>query len=260
MHDMTMRALCEALQSVGADVVMEPVAVFAQARAAALEMGATSSRIPPQWRRPDFSVRFPGGADGTDRLRYYEWKTCTLAEARYPTTNSRGGRWGAQGRADAEQAFYDRAEVGSGSGAARTLDNQILQLGGRVGPYQQRWRDIGGVTVLAMGAYGEVSRSVQDLLAAAANYGARHMWSKLGCETEAEARGRVGELLHTRCGTVFVTEQAYLLERRLYLAMPGGGDSDHRQVAVRERMQQQMDAVSSSHSHRGGVGSFEHWR
>ena len=242
-------------------MVREPVAVFAQARAAALAMGAATSRLSPQWRRPDFSVRFPGGADGTDRVRYYEWKTCTLAEARYPTTNSRGGRWGAQGRADAEQAVYDRAEVGSGSGAARTQDSQLgLQLGGRVGPYEQRWRDIGGVTVLAVGAYGEVSRSVQDLITAAANYGARRMWSQLGCETQAEARGRVGELLNTRCGTVFVTEQAHLLERRLYLAMPGGGESDQRQVTVRNRIIQQLETVSSSHAHRGGVGSGEHWR
>ena len=48
LHDMTMQALCEALQWVGADVVREPTAVFAQARAAALAMGVSGDfETPP---------------------------------------------------------------------------------------------------------------------------------------------------------------------------------------------------------------------
>ena len=64
-------------------------------------------------------------------------------------------------------------EAGSGDGAAQRADRTVNPglAGGVVGSIQARWRQLGGVTPLAVGAYGEVSASMCGLLAVATEYG-----------------------------------------------------------------------------------------
>ena len=100
----------------------------------------------------------------------------------------------------------------------------------------------GGVTPLAVGAYGEVSASVCELLAVATEYGATRLWRRLGCGSEAEARSLVGAALSARCGVAFVREQAHLLECRLHRAMPCARDA----AAVRERPAAEGDPLPVS--------------
>ena len=111
-----------------------------------------------QWARPDMRVRFPGKG-----WQYYELKTCNLSTSHYPATRARrdhitgraARRWGAQGRALAEQHVYDGdGQHGGGGGKARREDIAAGWRGEGPGPFQQRWQQIGGIKVLAVGAYG----------------------------------------------------------------------------------------------------------
>ena len=76
--------------------------------------------------------------------------------------------------------------------------------------------------MLAVGAYGEVSDTVRELLAEAAEAGAARLWRRHGCRTEQEALSMVASTLTARLGVAFVRAQAKLLRKRLHLAEPGG--------------------------------------
>ena len=177
-----------------------------------------------QWVRPDMRVRFPGKG-----WRYYELKTCMLSTSHYPTTRARrdargraGRRWGAQGRAQTEQRVYDGdGRHGVGGGKARTTDRETGWEGEGPGPFQRRWQEIGGIRVLAVGAYGEVSDSVRELLAEAAEVGATRLWRFCGCRTAQEALSVVASKMTARLGVAFVRAQAKLLRKRVHLAEPG---------------------------------------
>ena len=90
------------------------------------------------------------------------------------------------------------------------------------GPFQRRWQEIGGIKVLAVGAYGEVSDTVRELLAEAAEAGATRLWRRHGCRSEQEALSMVATALTARLGVAFVRAQAKLLRKRIHLAEPGG--------------------------------------
>ena len=76
--------------------------------------------------------------------------------------------------------------------------------------------------MLAVGAYGEVSDTVRELLAEAAEAGATRLWRRHGCRTEQEALSMVASTLTARLGVAFVRAQAKLLRKRVHLAEPGG--------------------------------------
>ena len=90
-------------------------------------------------------------------------------------------------------------------------------------------------TVLAVGAYGEVSESVMDLVATAAGHGAARMWSVMGCKSEADARSVISADIMATIGTAVVTAQARLLSKQISQhAMPTmATDNSRRAVAAR---------------------------
>ena len=151
-HDGTLAALVAALKWVGAVVNREVRHVFSGAVAAARAVagqdyggGGVNGAVGDQWKRPDFSVYFPGAGNGHGVVRYYEWKIATLNDTRYPVAreSNSGRRWGAQRRASAVHTDYDGAgAVGSGDGAARDADMAVNgRLGdGDVGSIRERWR------------------------------------------------------------------------------------------------------------------------
>ena len=127
-------------------------------------------------------------------------------------------------RALAEQHVYDGdGQHGVGGGKARRADIAAGWRGDGPGPFQQRWQQIGGIKVLAVGAYGEASDTVRELLAEAAEAGATRLWRRHGCRTEQEALSMVASALTSRLGVAFVRAQVKLLQKRLHLAELGGG-------------------------------------
>ena len=66
--------------------------------------------------------------------------------------------------------------------------------------------------VLAVGAFAEVSRSMHELLARAAEVGAIRLWRRHGCRSEKEAKSLVSTKLTARLGAAFVRAQAKLLD------------------------------------------------
>ena len=82
--------------------------------------------------------------------------------------------------------------------------------------------------MLAVGAYGEVSRGVDVLLRQAADYRATRSWRRFGYSSYAAAYSGTLTELYAVCGVAFVREQAHLLHRRLHLAMPVAVAERHR--------------------------------
>ena len=222
MHDEILTALQGALEWVGVEVQLEVRGVFV---AAAQQHRISLDGPAWQWARPDMRVRFPGGG-----WEYFELKTCTLADSHYPATRARRDEhgvaardWGAEGRARKEQRAYDGdGRHGLGGGKARAQDVELGWMGPGAGPFQRKWREIGGIKVLAVGAFAEVSRSLHELLARAADVGAVRLWRRHGCRSEKEAKSLVSTKLTARLGTAFVRAQAKLFKDRLHLAEPGG--------------------------------------
>ena len=88
--------------------------------------------------------------------------------------------------------------------------------------------------MLAVGAYGEVSDSVRELLAEAAEVGATRLWRFCGCRTAQEALSVVASKMTARLGVAFVRAQAKLLRKRVHLAEPGGAQRARDRVASAE--------------------------
>ena len=127
------------------------------------------------------------------------------------------------------------------------------------GPFQQRWREIGGITVVAVGAYGEMSRSLQALVARATECGAARHWRRHGCRTEREARSVVATKLTTRLGIAFVRAQAKLVHSRVHLAERGGAERERLRRARASYSQHLADV----HDHRAMsdyYGRPQRWR
>lgn len=91
------------------------------------------------------------------------------------------------------------------------------------------------MTVLAVGAYGEVPESAMDEVATSAGYGAARMWSVLGCKSEADARSVLSADIMATIGTTSVTAQARLLSKQVSQhAVPAmATDSSRRAVAAK---------------------------
>ena len=116
-----------------------------------------------------------------------------------------------------------------GGARARRADLAIWEAGAGsavpaqwVGPVQRAWQEIGGIEPLAVGAYGEVSEGILDLVAEAARYRAERRWRQMGCDSVEEAVGAAATEIWGRCAVGFVKEQAMLLRERLHLGGPAG--------------------------------------
>ena len=234
--------------------------MFAEAIAAGVPTRRHGARERGTFKRPDFSVRLPGAEGESGRVRYCEWKVATLCKSNYTSRRQRSGdrQWGAQGRADRETRRYDgRGAAGSGAGLARTEDERAREDGplrdSQLGPMQRRWQQVGGITTMAVGAFGEVSGSVTKMMQDAARYAARRRWRLLGCESEAEARSLIGTMLVSRCGIAFTREMANLVLNRLCLVGSRSGEQ-----GTPGRMVGDIERYGHSDLQRGQSG--EHWR
>ena len=268
-HDSTYMTVVRSLREYGVRVQAEPRDVFAAAAGHCRAHG-----LPGQWAEqqltraehestaggrqlliPDFVVTTAGGTP-----QFYEWKVATLCATNYSGGN-RGGRWGAEGRAQREVADQARrladldalVVLGSMGAGARS---QIAQLDFQNRPVSLAVRAVGGVLPLAVGAYAEGSGRVHSLCNAAVVAGAARNYIRMGCRSEAEARGVLATTVRRRWGMAFWRGAAALLHHRLpcldsHATMPRSMESDPVSTAFersdlmqpRDHARQQMSAA-----------------
>ena len=152
----------------------------------------------------------------------YEWKVATMCDTWYPASQ----RYRSSGSVGAEKKCSTARR-----GQARTLAKLDALVAGLA---IDRWREVetwsvdrrpvmsalqaqGGVQVMAIGAFGESSKSVLTLLRKVVAEATHQNWMRWGYDSQVHAKTVLQFQLQRRWGMGFCRAQAQLLCRRLRL-------------------------------------------
>jgi hypothetical protein len=124
-----------------------------------------------------------------------------------------------------------------------------------VGPFQRRLQEIGGITPLVFGQYGELSASFEALIDTLAVKGCDQAADRYLLDVGPGAASVQKRLLRQRVTCCVARAQAGVLLRRLKFALPGWTEAESRRGAwARESAQRAAQARAFS-----GEGHSEEW-
>ena len=119
-----------------------------------------------------------------------------------------------------------------------------------LGPFQQRLQEIGGITPLVFGQYGELSRSLEALVDTLAVKGCGQAADHYLLDVGPGAAAVQKRLLRQRVNCCVARAQAGVLLRRLKFALPGWTAAESRRRAW-ERESAQRAAQARAYSGEG---------
>ena len=107
---------------------------------------------------------------------------------------------------------------------AKDLDSKYNgTMDGIVGPVQRAVQSFGRTQGFVVGAYGECSRDLLDLVEQTATKQSMHDWRRMGCKNAVEATGILVETNRTNISLAALRSHARLLLDRIDLYMNAGG-------------------------------------
>ena len=124
-----------------------------------------------------------------------------------------------------------------------------------VGPFQRRLQEIGGITPLVFGQYGELSASFEALIDTLAVKGCDQAADRYLLDVGPGAASVQKRLLRQRVNCCVARAQAGVLLRRLKFALPGWTEAESRRGAWAQKSAQRAAQARAF----SGEGHSEEW-
>ena len=124
-----------------------------------------------------------------------------------------------------------------------------------VGPFQRRLQEIGGITPLVFGQYGELSASFEALIDTLAIKGCDQAADRYLLDVGPGAASVQKRLLRQRANCCVARAQAGVLLRRLKFALPGWTEAESRRGAWAQKSAQRAAQARAF----SGEGHSEEW-